>query len=111
LRHGGNGNEKSAGDFFGGETTEFAKGESNLGFLGDGRVAAGEQKTEAIVRDFGIVVIWLLGNLLRVGLAFTLSFKPGLTAEAINGFVAGGLNDPGAGKFRDARNGPLLDGG
>jgi hypothetical protein len=37
--------------------------------------------------------------------------KPRFAAEPIDGFIAGGLDDPGARQFGDAAHVPLLDGG
>jgi hypothetical protein len=76
-------------------------------------VATSEDQPKAVVRDFARVIIRLLDGLDKSGgdLRFEFLLEPRPAPDAVNGFMAGRLDDPGAWKLGDACEGPLLNSG
>ena len=104
LRHGRRRDQKCPRDLIGSEAAKGSQGQRNLGLQGKRRVAAGENQAKPVVRNFAAIVIRLFdgADLAAGDVQFKFLFKSGPPANAINGLVAGGLDDPGAGKLRDA---------
>ena len=75
-------------------------------------MAAGEDEAEAVVGDVEVVVVGVSADgaeLRRDGV--DVLFEPRFAADAVDGFVAGGLDDPGAGEIGHAGVAPLDEGG
>src|SRR4029077_13866949 len=74
-------------------------------------MAAGENQPKAIVGNFGGVVIGFFALADETGgsVRSKLFLKAALTTDAVDGLVAGRLDDPGAGNIGDAGLAPLVD--
>jgi len=72
-----------------------------------------EYQTQTIVRNLREVEVWTIdrrfGRQLRKFFEFFL--QTSLTAQPVDGLVFGCLDNPGAGRFRNALRAPLIDGG
>src|SRR3954465_13871664 len=78
--------------------------------MGKGRVAAGEDQFEAVVGNFGAVVIRLfaLADESRGHVVFQFCGESSPSANAVNSFVAGSLDNPGARKLWYSGDLPLF---
>src|SRR5712691_10815596 len=96
-----------------GTRNERAKRQRDLRVGGKRGVAAGEDQPKTIVGDLGRLVVGLLDGLVepRRSVRVERFFGPRPAPDAIDRLVAGGLNDPGARKLRDAGGPPLIHGG
>jgi hypothetical protein len=76
-------------------------------------MAAGEDESQPIVRNFAPVEVWLVDDLAgkELGMSLELFLQASLPSQTIDGFVFCCLNDPGAGRFGNAVRAPLIDGG
>src|SRR5688572_22528461 len=76
-------------------------------------MATGEDQAESIVGNFAQVLTGPLDDGLRaeIGICFQFFLQSCLPSQAIDGFVFGCLDDPGARRFRDAVSSPLVDSG
>src|ERR1044072_1204277 len=73
-------------------------------------MATSKDQTKAVVIDFVWIVLRLFSCSLEFGrVRFSFFGKAGLTPDPIDGFVTGGLNDPGGRCIRDSGNRPLID--
>ena len=75
-------------------------------------MAASEDQSQAIVRDFICEIVRFGDNRHQTGLQVFFKFflQARAATETIDGLVACGLNDPGARKFGNAGSGPLING-
>ena len=74
-------------------------------------MATGEDQAQAIVGDLVGIVVWF--NVFRAelaGVGFDFFLKVGLPTNAIDGLIAGGLNDPGSRVFGNSGGWPLIEG-
>ncbi len=111
LGHGGGRDQEGSRDFVGFEAAQRAERERDLRLRSQRRVAASEDELEAIVGDFGVLVIGGIDGLGElVGVGRELFVEAGAAANQVDGFVAGGLDDPGSGEFGDSGGAPLVDG-
>ena len=75
-------------------------------------MAAGEDQTKAVIGNFVRVIIWLFDSGPEfVWKCLNLFFKSRLATDAVDSFVLGGLNDPGARRFWNALARPLVHSG
>ena len=76
-------------------------------------VATSEDQTQTIVGDFAVVEIRFVDDLARKELRMRFQFflQTSLPSQTIDGFVFGGLDDPGARRFGNAVSAPLVNGG
>ena len=113
LRHRRWRDQKRACDLVGLEAAERAKRQRDLRLGGKRGVTAGEDQPETIVGDLGRIVVGLLDGLVepRRSVRVERFFRPRPAPDAVDRLVAGGLNDPGAWKLRDAGGPPLIHGG
>src|SRR5689334_4718175 len=76
-------------------------------------MAASENQPKAIVGNFGGVVIGFFALADETGgsVRSELLLIAALTADAVDGLVAGRLDDPGAGNIGDSGLAPLVHGG
>src|SRR5215213_540884 len=76
-------------------------------------MTAGKDQTQTIVGNLAWIEVWSLddwlGTEVRVGFEFFL--KTCLASQAIDGFVFGCLNNPGARRLGNSVSAPLIDGG
>ena len=73
------------------------------------RVTTGEYQPQPVVRYLLEFVLRLLDGFNQLPVRFQLLAQTGLAAKSIDGFVFGGLDDPGAGKFGYAILGLVVD--
>ena len=73
-------------------------------------MATGKDQSKAIVGNLaGFVIRWFRGVARRgYQIGFQLFPKPVLAADAIDSFVAGGLDEPGSREFGHSGIGPLV---
>ena len=76
-------------------------------------MATGKDQPQTIVRDFIDREIRRFDYRFRseVGVSGEFFLQTRLTPQAVDGFVFGGLDDPGAWRLRDTFSAPLIDGG
>ena len=109
------GQQQRARDLGDGQPGDQAQGQRHLGLAGQGRMAAGEDEPQALVGD--LVVADAVGDHLgrpRLDLARPgrLGRAPGaLAAQAVDGAVARGGDDPGEGGIGDPVARPALERG
>ena len=111
------GDEEGTGDFIRLEAAERPQGKSHLRVLRKRRMAAGEDQSQAIVRDLGTITFVRLkdprilrGERVR-GQRLELSLQPSLASEAIDRSIARRLDDPRPRELRHARRPPRLQRG
>src|SRR5262249_34847783 len=110
------GDEEGPRDLVGRQAAEQAEGEGDAGLGGEYRVARREDESQEVVADVvveGRVEIRrypLLGLPLATDF-LVLALDQLLSAKEINCPMLGGGQEPGARIVRDARLGPLLEGG
>ena len=112
LLHGRLAGEKRACHLGSGEPPEQAQGEGHLGLARERRVAAGEEQAQAIVGYRVHVVAWIALVRARRGESLELAQLvqiAALAADAVDGAVARGADDPGAGVAGEPVAGPALD--
>ena len=109
LGHGGLGHQEGPGDLGGLEPAEQAQGQRHLGGGGQRRVAAGEDQAEAVVVHGSHLLRGLVAVVDELGLGVAVVARR-LPAQAVDGPVAGGGDDPAAGVGRHAGGRPLLHG-
>ncbi len=113
LGHRGRGHDEGASDLVGFQAAQRAQRERDLGVVRERGMAAGEDQPEAIVGDLARVVIRLFhgGDRSGLGLRFQFLLELGAAADAVDGLVPRGLDDPGAGRVGDAGDPPLVERG
>ncbi len=113
LRHGGRWHQKRARNLVGVEAAQSTEGQGDLRIQGKRRMTASEDEAKAIVGDFVGVVVRLMGRLAQTGKGVRLKFflEARSTADNVDSLMAGGLDDPGAGEFRNAGGAPLIHSG
>jgi len=89
------------------QTADEAERQRDLRLGGKRRVAAGEDQLESLVRNHCFLVV---GNLLRACEELCLAGERLLAADAVDGAVARGRHDPGAGVRRRPMDRPTLGG-
>ena len=106
-------NEKRARDFVGLEPAQRPKRQRDLGVERQGRMAAGEDQSQPIVRDLARVVVGFLDGPVEPRRPVCVERLGRLLPppEAVDGLVAGRLDDPGARKLGHPRVAPLVNGG
>ena len=110
LRHRRWGYQKRAGDLVGLEAAQRAERQRDLRVEGERRVAAREDQFKAIVGNLAGLILGLLDRILLAGQGVRGKFflEPCFPPDPINSLVASRLDDPGAGKFRDTGDHPLI---
>ena len=75
-------------------------------------MAAGEDQAQAIVGNLPVVEVGFVDDLAgkELGMRFQFFFETSLPPQTIDGFMFGGLDDPGARRFGNAVSAPLIDG-
>ncbi len=117
LRHRRRGEQKGAPDLLRRESAERFQGQRDLRFRSERRMAAREDEPQAVVRDRALRPVFRVRRLsvllergelceLRPLLLEALS-----AAQAVDGLVAGGRNEPCPGVGRRSRARPLFEGG
>ncbi len=104
LRHGRRGHQKRARDLVGLEAAQRAQGQRDLRLRSQRRVAAGEDQAQAVVGNFAGVVIRLFDGADQAagGVRFEFFLETALAPNAVDGLVAGRLDDPGARELGDS---------
>jgi hypothetical protein len=112
LRHGGDGHQERARDLVRLEPAQRAQRQSDLRLRRQRGMAAGEDQPQAVVGDRGRVVVRLRGGLGQLGrVRVRLGLEQAPPPQAVDGLVAGRLDDPGARVLGDAGARPLGHGG
>ena len=112
LRHGGGRHQKRPRDLVGLEAAQGAEGQRHLRFRGQRGVAAGEHQAQAVVGNFTSVVVRLFDGADQAasGVLFEFFLGPRTMPDAVDGLVAGRLDNPGAREFRHPGDTPLVHG-
>ena len=101
LRHRRLRHEEGARDLTGLEAAYHPQRQRHLGLEGERRVAAGEDERQAFVGDGRVLHVGLLGlERLEPGEQLALTGERAVAADPLDGAVAGGGDDPGAGVGR-----------
>src|ERR1700691_1372552 len=75
-------------------------------------MAASEDQAKPVVRNFAAIIIRFVSGAYKAGNSVRFQFLcvAALAANTVDGLVPGGLNDPCARNFGDARLAPLVHG-
>lgn len=113
LRHGCGGDEEGARDFVRLKAAEGAERERDLRVQRERGMAAGEDEAKTVVGDFDGVVVrnFSDGREAILHERLDLLVETLFASDAVDGFVAGGLDDPGAGEIGHAGFAPLHERG
>src|SRR4030095_3784822 len=100
-------------DLIGLESAQRSEGQRYLSLERKSGVAAGKDQSKAIVGNFDRVVIRLLYGRAQAGCDVRFNFfrESGAPADAVNGFMPSGLDEPSARDARASFDLPLGDGG
>ena len=115
LSDGRLGDQEGTSDLVGRQSAKQAQRERDARFSGKHRVAGGEYKAQEIVanliveRGIEIGLRRVLLNLKLITELLVLSFEQLVAAEKIDRSMLRGGHEPGAGVFRDAGFGPLIE--
>ncbi|MNE09895.1 hypothetical protein D3C80_1025860 [compost metagenome] len=102
--------QKRAGDFFGGQVTDFAQGQRHLGIGGQRRVTAGEDQAQAVVLQLFVIHLSLLERLQRLHQLRLGTVETRTPAQAVDRLEAPGGHQPGPGAGRNTVTLPAFDG-
>jgi hypothetical protein len=108
LGHRRLGDEEGAGDLARGQPADLAQRQRDPALGGERGMAAGEDERQAVVGDGGHVLL-LFGQRLEAAEELGLALEDAVSPDAIDGTIASGRDDPGAGRARHAVARPALE--